>query len=115
MSSSRMFSGHIGTTLAESLPDWPAPPPAHNGDAPNVVIILFDDTGFGNFGCYGSSISTPNIDALAENGLRYSNFHGPRCARPHELLCSPDATTTPWAWVRSRTTTTAGFRVSAPS
>jgi len=47
-----------------------------------VVVILFDDTGFGNFGCYGSTIDTPNIDALAQNGLRYTNFH----VTP---LCSP--------------------------
>jgi arylsulfatase len=57
--------------------------PAHPGaDAPNVVIVLLDDTGFAQFGCYGSDIDTPNVDALAANGLQYTNFH----VTP---LCSP--------------------------
>jgi arylsulfatase len=75
------FDGEIGTTVADSVPAWPARP--HPGtDAPNVVVILLDDTGFAQFGCYGSTISTPNIDQLAANGLRYTNFH----VTP---LCSP--------------------------
>ena len=57
----------------------PAPP---GDDAPNIVVILLDDTGFSHFGCYGSDLTTPNIDALAAGGLRYSNFH----VTP---LCSP--------------------------
>ncbi len=47
-----------------------------------MVVILLDDTGFSHFGCYGSDLTTPNIDALADGGLRYSNFH----VTP---LCSP--------------------------
>jgi arylsulfatase len=50
--------------------------------APNVVLIVLDDTGFAQLGCYGSTIDTPNIDRLAAGGLRYSNFH----VTP---LCSP--------------------------
>ena len=57
-----------------------AAPPGE--DAPNVVVILLDDTGFAQFGCYGSDIDTPNIDALAAGGLRFTNFH----VTP---LCSP--------------------------
>ncbi len=73
--------GHIGKYHAESTPWWPTPP--HPGeDAPNVVVILIDDLGFSHFGCYGSDLSTPNIDRLAEGGLRYTNFH----VTP---LCSP--------------------------
>ena len=68
------FDGVIGRTLAESTPWWPEEP--HPGEsAPNVVVILFDDLGFSHFGCYGSTIDTPNIDRLAANGLRYTNFH----------------------------------------
>ena len=74
------FSGRIGTTYKDSEPDWPSP--ASSGDTPNVVLIFLDDTGFANLGCYGSTIDTPNMDALAANGLRYSNFH----VTP---LCSP--------------------------
>ncbi len=75
------FQGTIGTTHHDSTP-WFLEAP-HPGDgAPNVVVILLDDTGFAHFGCYGSEIDTPNIDALAANGLQYTNFH----VTP---LCSP--------------------------
>ena len=50
--------------------------------APNVLFIVLDDTGYGHLGCYGSPIETPNIDALAADGLRYSNMHT-------TALCSP--------------------------
>ena len=73
--------GHIGRTHDESTPWWPAPP--HPGeDAPDIVVILLDDTGFAHLGCYGSELHTPNIDRLAAGGLRYTNFH----VTP---LCSP--------------------------
>ena len=74
------FRGRIGTTYQDSEPHWDDSP--SSTDAPNVVVILLDDTGFGNLGCYGSTIDTPHMDALAENGLRYNNFH----VTP---LCSP--------------------------
>jgi len=49
--------------------------------APNVLVILYDDTGWGDFGCYGSPIRTPNIDSLATNGLRFRNFYNTaRCS-----------------------------------
>lgn len=43
--------------------------------APNVLFIVLDDTGYGQLGCYGSPIETPNLDALAAGGLRYTNMH----------------------------------------
>ena len=42
---------------------------------PNVVMILADDLGFSDLGCYGSEIETPNLDALAGNGLRFTQFY----------------------------------------
>jgi arylsulfatase len=71
----------IGRTLDESTPWWPPLPSAPAG-APNVVIVLLDDVGFAQFGCYGSDIATPTFDRLAAEGLRYSNFHT-------TALCSP--------------------------
>jgi arylsulfatase A-like enzyme len=68
------FGGTIGRTVKESKPWWPdatKPPPG----APNILVILFDDVGFSDFGCYGSPIRTPTIDRLASEGLRYSGFH----------------------------------------
>ncbi|SVB47409.1 uncharacterized protein METZ01_LOCUS200263, partial [marine metagenome] len=43
--------------------------------SPNVVLIMADDLGFSDLGCYGSEIETPNLDALAANGLRFSQFY----------------------------------------
>jgi arylsulfatase A-like enzyme len=72
--SDRPFGGAIGKTVADSKPWWPPAnkPPA---GAPNILVVLFDDVGFSDFGCYGSPIKTPTIDRLASEGLRYSGFH----------------------------------------
>ena len=75
------FHGKIGRYVADSEP-WFAVPPHPGEDAPNVILILMDDTGFAQLGCFGSDIDTPNIDALAANGLQFTNFH----VTP---LCSP--------------------------
>lgn len=64
----------IGLTLKDSTPHWPDPPRPPAG-APNILLILFDDAGFADFGCYGSPIRTPTIDRLAAAGLRYTGFH----------------------------------------
>jgi arylsulfatase len=74
------FQGRIGRTYRDSTPWWPDPPAGLGG--PNVVLVVLDDTGFAHFGCYGSELATPAIDALAQNGLRYTGFHT-------TALCSP--------------------------
>ena len=75
------FTGVVGRTPEESSPAWPAPDACPSG-APNVLFIVLDDTGFGQLGCFGSPIETPNLDGLAANGLRYNNMHT-------TALCSP--------------------------
>jgi arylsulfatase len=75
------FEGVIGRTLDESTAWWP-PLPSGPPGAPNIVIVLLDDVGYAQFGCYGSDIPTPTFDRLAAGGLRYSNFHT-------TALCSP--------------------------
>ena len=60
---------HIGRTVAESTPHWPAAAAPPRG-APNILVVLFDDVGFSDFGCYGSPIETPTIDALAAPARR---------------------------------------------
>jgi arylsulfatase len=68
------FPGTIGRTFAESTPHFPDRPRAPRG-APNIVFVLYDDLGFSDFSCFGSEISTPTADRLAQEGLRYTNFH----------------------------------------
>jgi len=75
------FPGVIGRTTDQSSPAWPRPLRASPG-APNVLVIVLDDAGFGQLGCYGSPIATPSLDALAAGGLLYTNMHT-------TALCSP--------------------------
>lgn len=70
----REFEGIIGNTVVESTPHWPSSPTPPAGRT-HVLLVLLDDVGFADFGCYGSEIATPNIDRLAETGLRYTGFH----------------------------------------
>ncbi|WP_224490893.1 arylsulfatase [Robertkochia flava] len=61
--------------------------PAQQSNRPNMVLIVADDLGFGDIGCYGGDIETPNIDALARNGIRFSSFHtAPMCAPTRAML-----------------------------
>ena len=77
------FQGVVKRTLDGSQPDWNyvAPIPAPEG-APNVLLVLTDDAGFGNPSAFGGPISTPTLERLAEGGLRYNRFHT-------TALCSP--------------------------
>ncbi len=77
----KKFEGTIGRTFDESVAWWPPLERAPDG-APNVVMVLLDDVGYAEFGCYGSDIATPTFDRLAGRGLRYANFHT-------TALCSP--------------------------
>ena len=71
----------IGRTARESTPSFEPIPRPPDG-APNVLVIVLDDTGFAQLGCFGSDIATPNLDRLASGGLRYNRFHV-------TSLCSP--------------------------
>ena len=75
------FGGRIGNDWRDSEPWWPPVPSPPEG-APNVVLIVLDDVGFAQLGCYGSDIDTPVIDAIAAGGIRLTNFHT-------TALCSP--------------------------
>jgi arylsulfatase len=75
------FQGVIGDDWRDSTPWWPDGPTPPDG-APNVVLVVLDDVGFAQLGCYGSDIATPTIDGLAAEGLRLTNFHT-------TALCSP--------------------------
>jgi arylsulfatase A-like enzyme len=80
------FGGTVGRTFFDSDPAWPAES-APGPDQPNVVIVLVDDMGFSDVGCYGGEIETPNIDRLAARGQRLTNFHvTPMCAPTRACL-----------------------------
>ncbi len=81
MPDEREFRGVIGRYRSESTPWWPEEPRPPAG-APNILMIVLDDVGFAQLGCFGSDIETPALDGLAQDGLRYTNFHT-------TALCSP--------------------------
>lgn len=72
--SDKTFAGRIGKTYRDSQGFWPEAEKPPRG-APNILVVLFDDVGFSDFGCYGSPIATPTIDRIAARGLRYTGFH----------------------------------------
>jgi len=75
------FQGKIGRTVKDSTPDFPKGIEAPAG-APNVLLILTDDVGFGATSTFGGPIQTPNFQRVADNGLRYNMYHT-------TALCSP--------------------------
>jgi len=75
------FGGVIGRKASESRPDFPKAVAAPKG-APNILLILTDDTGFGASSTFGGPIPTPTLDRVAARGIRYNNFHT-------TALCSP--------------------------
>ncbi len=77
------FKGTINVDIRDSEPDWdPFQPPKAPEGAPNVVYIVLDDVGFSGMSSYGGPIETPNIDRVAADGLRYTQWHT-------TALCSP--------------------------
>ncbi|HET9647742.1 MAG TPA: arylsulfatase [Microlunatus sp.] len=77
------FAGRVGRTLAGSEPDWSivrdvTPPEG----APNVLVVLIDDAGYGQASTFGGPIESPTLERLADDGLRYTGFHV-------TALCSP--------------------------
>jgi len=75
------FKGHIGRKAVDSSKDFPQEVKPPQG-APNILLILTDDVGFGASSTFGGPIPTPTFDRLAQNGLRYTQFHT-------TALCSP--------------------------
>jgi len=75
------FDGIIGRTYKDSKPSK-IPVVKAPASAPNVLVILIDDCGFGQWSTFGGQIPTPNLDKLAKNGLKYTRFHT-------TALCSP--------------------------
>jgi arylsulfatase len=80
---SKPFEGVVNVDIRDSTPDWgPFEPPKAPDGATSVVYIVLDDVGFSALGCYGGPVETPNLDRLAAEGLRYTQWHT-------TALCSP--------------------------
>jgi arylsulfatase A-like enzyme len=80
---SEPFKGKINVDIRDSVPDWsPFEPPRASEGATSVVYIVLDDVGFSAMECYGGPIETPNIDRIANDGVRYTQWHT-------TALCSP--------------------------
>jgi len=75
------FSGEIKKVITDSTPEKLHAPKAP-ADAPNILLIMLDDVGFGSFGNFGGPVATPGLDKIARAGLRYNQFHT-------TALCSP--------------------------
>jgi arylsulfatase A-like enzyme len=80
---STVFKGKINVDIRDSVEDWtPFVPPVAPDGAPNVIYVVLDDVGFSAMSCYGGPIATPNIDKIAADGVRYTQWHT-------TALCSP--------------------------
>ena len=80
---SKPFKGTVNVDIRDSEPDWePFEPPKAPDGAPSVVYVVLDDVGFSAMSCYGGPIPTPNIDKIAADGVRYTQWHT-------TALCSP--------------------------
>jgi arylsulfatase len=75
------FGGDISRIITDSTPQKLNAPTAPEG-APNILLIMLDDVGFGSFGNFGGPVTTPGLDKIATTGLRYNQFHT-------TALCSP--------------------------
>jgi len=79
----RTFKGKIALDVRDSTPDWtPFLPPRAPEGAPNVLLLAWDDIGYGTMDVFGGPVEAPNMRRIAEMGVRYSNFHT-------TALCSP--------------------------
>jgi arylsulfatase len=81
LTSDKEFKGKIGRTYAESQEYFPEKKKAPAG-APNVLLFLIDDAGYGTSSAFGGLMQTPVLDSLANNGLRYTNFHSTGVCSP---------------------------------
>lgn len=75
------FSGKVAHTAKEATPDWPHAVRPPKG-APNVLLVMTDDVGFGASSTFGGPVPTPALDRLAQSGVRFANFHT-------TAMCSP--------------------------
>ena len=78
------WKGKIAVDIREATPDWePYTQPTAPEGSPNILMIVWDDVGYGTMDTFGGPVETPNMTRIADSGIRFSNFHT-------TALCSPD-------------------------
>ena len=98
----KTFGGAIARTMDQAVADWSfIPGPKAPESAPNVLIVLVDDAGFGGPEPYGGEIRTPALQRVQQMGLTYNAFHVTAVCSPTGRRCSPGATITASAWAAS--------------
>src|SRR4051812_41263948 len=89
------FKGIINVDIRDSVPDWaPFQTPKAPEGAPSVVYIVLDDVGFSAMSSYGGPIETPNIDRIAADGVRYTQWHTTALSNQHGCAAAPKGTPT---------------------
>jgi len=106
---SKSWKGTVNLDIRDSVPDWdPYLQPQAPADAPNILMIVWDDVGYGAMDVFGGPIETPTMQRIADMGIRYSNFHTTALCSPtrSSLLTGRNATSNNMACI---TEASAGF------
>jgi arylsulfatase A-like enzyme len=111
------FKGVVNVDIRDSVPDWdPFLQPQAPADAPNVLMLVWDDVGYGAMDVNGGPIETPNMRRIADAGLRYSNFHTTALCSPtrSSLLNGRNATSNNMACITEASAGFPGFSARIP-
>ncbi len=111
------FKGTVNIDIRDSVPDWdPYLQPQAPEGAPNILMIVWDDVGFGALEPFGGPIETPSMQRIAESGIRYSNFHTTALCSPtrSSLLTGRNATSNNMACITEASAGFPGFSARIP-
>jgi arylsulfatase len=114
---SRQFQGTVNVDIRDSTPDWePYKQPQAPEGAPNILMIVWDDVGYGAMDVFGGPIETPTMRRIADAGLRYSNFHTTALCSPtrSSLLNGRNATSNNMACITEASAGFPGFSARIP-
>ncbi len=113
----KLFKGVVNLDIRDSTPDWePFLQPQAPDGAPNVLMIVWDDVGYGAMDVFGGPIETPTMRRLADAGIRYSNFHTTALCSPtrSSLLNGRNATSNNMACITEASAGFPGFSARIP-
>ncbi len=111
------FGGHVDIDIRKSKPDWvPFVQPGAEPGAPNVLMVVWDDVGFGAMDVNGGPIETPTMRRIADSGVRFSNFHTTALCSPtrSSLLTGRNATSNNMACITEASAGFPGFSARMP-